>query len=219
MPVKIGVVSQKGGVGKSTLCRLIAREYAAADWNVKIADMDIKQSTSFNWNARRMEHGILPDIAVEQFGRMSQALRIQDSYDLLVFDGAPHSTAMTLEIAKDVDLVILPTGTPVDDLEPTLRLAHELKQNGIPREKMAVALCRVGESDRELEDAREYIKLTGYYLLPVEIQERTAYKQASDEGKALSETPFKTLNDKAQLFAEQIETRIEQLTNKAKAYG
>lgn len=84
---------------------------------------------------------------------------------------------------------------------------------------MAVALCRVGESDRELEDAREYIKLTGYYLLPVEIQERTAYKQASDEGKALSETPFKTLNDKAQLFAEQIETRIEQLTNKAKAYG
>jgi MinD-like ATPase involved in chromosome partitioning or flagellar assembly len=36
----IGVVSQKGGVGKSTLCHLIAREYAAGSWNVKIADLD-----------------------------------------------------------------------------------------------------------------------------------------------------------------------------------
>ena len=37
MALKIGVVSQKGGVGKSTLCRLIACEYARNGWNVKIA--------------------------------------------------------------------------------------------------------------------------------------------------------------------------------------
>ena len=38
MTVMIGVVSQKGGVGKSTISRLVAREYAAAGWTVKIAD-------------------------------------------------------------------------------------------------------------------------------------------------------------------------------------
>lgn len=37
----IGCISQKGGVGKSTLARLIAREYANSGWNVKIADLDI----------------------------------------------------------------------------------------------------------------------------------------------------------------------------------
>jgi len=37
----IAIASQKGGVGKSTLARLIAREYAQAKWNVKIADLDI----------------------------------------------------------------------------------------------------------------------------------------------------------------------------------
>jgi hypothetical protein len=42
-PTIIGIASQKVGVGKSTLARLIAREYAAADWNVKIADLDIGQ--------------------------------------------------------------------------------------------------------------------------------------------------------------------------------
>jgi chromosome partitioning protein len=35
MTIQIGVASQKGGVGKSTICRLIAREYAKAGWTVK----------------------------------------------------------------------------------------------------------------------------------------------------------------------------------------
>src|SRR5713226_8622033 len=38
MAIFLGMVSQKGGVGKSTLARLVAREYAAG-WNVKIADL------------------------------------------------------------------------------------------------------------------------------------------------------------------------------------
>jgi Holliday junction resolvasome RuvABC ATP-dependent DNA helicase subunit len=48
------VCAQKDGVGKSRLARLIAREYAAAKWNVKITDLDIPQDTSFNWQARRL---------------------------------------------------------------------------------------------------------------------------------------------------------------------
>jgi len=36
MTVLVGMVSQKGGVGKSTLARLLAREYAQAGWKVKI---------------------------------------------------------------------------------------------------------------------------------------------------------------------------------------
>ena len=36
MPV-IAFIIQKGGIGKSTLARLVAREYASARWRVKIA--------------------------------------------------------------------------------------------------------------------------------------------------------------------------------------
>jgi chromosome partitioning protein len=48
--VVIGIVSQKGGVRKSTLARLIAREYANAGW-----DLDVSQGTSFNWQGRRLD--------------------------------------------------------------------------------------------------------------------------------------------------------------------
>jgi hypothetical protein len=70
--VSIGICSQKGGVGKSTLARLIAREYASAKWNVKIADLDIGQGNSFNWQSRRLQHDIKPVIAVERFGTVEQ---------------------------------------------------------------------------------------------------------------------------------------------------
>src|SRR5271170_3170775 len=96
----IGICSQKGGVGKSTLARLIAREYAAAKWNVKIADLDIGQGTSFNWQARRLQQNVKPVIAVERFGTVDQALKVAAHHDLLILDGPPHSTSGTLRIAK-----------------------------------------------------------------------------------------------------------------------
>ena len=43
MTLFLGIVSQKGGVGKSTLARLVAKEYATAGWRVKIADLDIAE--------------------------------------------------------------------------------------------------------------------------------------------------------------------------------
>ncbi len=40
MNLIIGVISQKGGVGKSSIVRALAREAANNDINVKIADLD-----------------------------------------------------------------------------------------------------------------------------------------------------------------------------------
>ena len=54
----VGMISQKGGAGKRTLARLIAREYAITGWNVKIADLDVSEGTSFNWQARRLQNGL-----------------------------------------------------------------------------------------------------------------------------------------------------------------
>ena len=140
MAIIIGVISQKGGVGKSTISRLIAREFAAQGWHTKIGDLDISQATSFRWRSRRLLNGIEPDIPVEQYGRVDQALKIADQYDILVIDGAPHATQATYQIAKASDLIVIPTGLAVDDLEPGVMLAHELVQS-IPRDRIVFALC------------------------------------------------------------------------------
>lgn len=210
MALKIGVISQKGGVGKSTISRLLAVEYARNDWQVKIADMDLSQGTVTEWNRTRMEHGTDPRIAVEQFMTVKDAIKQDNYYDLLVFDGEPHSTKKTLEIASVCDFIILPTGVTVDDLMPTIKLAHELKKHKIDRKKLGIALSRVGDSQAEVEGAREYIEEASYHYLGL-IQEKTSIGQAHDSGKAANETPFKTVNQATDHFVQAIVDRMNQL--------
>ena len=131
MTLLIGMVSQKGGVGKSTLARLVAREYAHAGWSVKIADLDISQGTSFNWHSRRLQSAVEPVIAVKRFGTVEQALKGAGTFDLMIMDGPPHSTAGTLRIAQAAHLTVLPTGLSLDDMEPSVLLAHELVKKGM----------------------------------------------------------------------------------------
>ena len=62
----IGMISQKGGAGKSTLARLFARELAQDDFTVKIADLDTQQATCTEWAIDRSESGIQPEIEALQ---------------------------------------------------------------------------------------------------------------------------------------------------------
>jgi chromosome partitioning protein len=214
MALKIGVLSQKGGVGKSTIARLLAVEYARNGWEVKIADMDLSQGTVTEWNRIRLEHNAEPKIAVEQFMTVKDALKQDNYYDLLVFDGEPHSTKKTLEVALESDFIILPTGVTVDDLMPTIKLAHELKKNGIDRKKIGIALSRVGDSQGEIEGAKEYIEEAGYHYLG-SIQEKTSIGQAHDTGRAANETAFKSVNQTIDKFVQSIVDRMSQVKTKA----
>ncbi|HET6841355.1 MAG TPA: ParA family protein [Candidatus Angelobacter sp.] len=204
MALIIGAVSQKGGVGKSTLSRLIAREYATASWTVKIGDLDISQGTSYSWQSRRLQNEIAPVIPVERFGTVDQALKTADHYDLMILDGAPHSTAATLKIAQASHLVILPTGLSLDDMEPSVLLAHELVKKNILPQKLAFALCRVGDSATEIAEARDYLSRAGYKVLEGSLPEKIAYRRASDEGRTIAETRFASLNERSDRLVQSI---------------
>ncbi|WP_049792543.1 ParA family protein [Polymorphum gilvum] len=217
MTLFIGTVSQKGGVGKSTLARLIAREYALAGWNVKIADLDIQQGTSFNWQARRLQRGVDPVVAVERFGTVGQAIKAAAGYDLMILDGPPHATMGTLQIAEASTLVVLPTGLALDDLEPTILLAHELTKKGVPAGRIVIAFCRVGDSESELAEASTYVRQAGYRHLAKVLPEKTGFRRASDEGRAPTETRFPSLNERAEAIAHEIADIIQVNTDREAA--
>lgn len=211
--MKIAVLSQKGGVGKSTISRLLAVEYSRNQWSVKIADMDLSQGTVTEWNRIRMEAKTQPQIAVEQFMNVKDVQKQEKFYDLIIFDGEPHSTKKTLEIAQIADFIILPTGVTVDDLMPTIKLAHELKKNGIDKNKIGIILSRVGDSSAESQGAKEYIQDAGYYYIG-SIQEKTSIGQAHDSGKAANETTFKSVNKAVDKLIKSIVNRMEEIKSK-----
>lgn len=209
----IGVVSQKGGVGKSTVARTLACTFASRNLSVKIADLDTSQSTSVEWNARRLEKGVLPEISVEQFSSVSKALGQAGIYDLMIFDGAPHATRATLEIAKNSHMVIIPSGTTLDDLLPTLKLIRELNNCGAPLKKTYALLSRVGESMVEIQEARDWLLHAGIQIINGEIQDKTGYKRALDDGYCLTETRYPSINQKASLIMNDIKKHFDNCLN------
>lgn len=198
MTLIIGVVSQKGGVGKSTIARTVAKAYAQAEWNVLIADLDVKQGTTFEWNTRRLDAGLLPEIQVQQFSSVASTSRVKDNYDLLVYDGTPHSTSDTLAIAQVSNLIILPTGGSLDDLRPQIRLAHELAKRDIDRRRIAFVLSRVDANSTEYSETVDYLNQTPYKIIDSYIPEKRAFRNALNEGKTLTDTAFKSLNQKVE---------------------
>lgn len=213
MALKIAILSQKGGVGKSTLSRALATEYARNEWDVKIADMDLKQATSANWNRERMSNGYLPTVAVEVFANVKNVLKQDNQYDLIIFDGAGSADLQTLEIAKASDYIVLPSGLSKDDLTPQIKLAHELTKKGITRKQIGISLSRVGKSERELADTIEYIGLAGYKYLGY-IKEKTSISQSHDEGLSANETKYESINELVDELIQNIINNIEAVTNK-----
>lgn len=213
MALKISILSQKGGVGKSTLSRALAVEYARSEWDVKIADMDLRQSTSANWNRERLSQGYTPKIAVEAFQNVRDVLKQENHYDLIIFDGAGQADLQTLEIAKQCDYVVLPSGLSKDDLTPQIKLAHELTKKNINRKRIGISLSRVGQSKRELQDTIEYINLAGYKYLGY-IKEKTSISINHDEGLAANETKYESINELVDTLIQSIVDELEMLTEK-----
>lgn len=197
MTLIIGIISQKGGVGKSTIARTIAKAYAQSEWNVLIADMDVKQGTTFEWNSRRLNADLQPELQVQQFSSVTSSQKVKDSYDLIVYDGTPHSTTDTLAIAQISNAVFLPTGGSLDDLKPQIRLAHELVKKGINKEQVAFILSRVDSSEAEYLETVDYLEQTPYKVIDGFIPEKRAFRNALNEGKTLTDTSFQSLNRKA----------------------
>src|SRR5207253_410552 len=155
------VVSQKGGVGKSTLCQLIAREAAAGGKQAKILDLDTKQMTSTEWVRARLERDLEPAVQAEPTKNIGKALRQSRGYDIVVLDGAPGTPKRTEEIVADCDLIILPTGASRADLIPTLALARRIEQMKTGADGPVFALCRV-LTEKEAAEARAMIANAGF---------------------------------------------------------
>lgn len=192
----VGFISQKGGVGKSTLARGLSREAAASGLNVKLADLDTQQGTSVDWYRRRLNLGAAPVFSVESFKTAAQALRPAEQFDLLLLDGPARASSATLDIARAADLVVQPSGASIDDLRPAVLVFHELIKAGIPENRLAFALCRIG-TDAEEAEARAYIHQAGYTALAGSLPERPSYRQASNAGLSITETRYPQLNVRA----------------------
>lgn len=204
-------MSQKGGVGKSTLTRGLAVEAARAGLDVRVADLDVSQGSQVDWYRDRLASGLTPAPPVQLHPSLADALSHASRVDLLLVDGPARADRDTLALAQAADLVILPSGASLDDLRPAVRVGHSLTRHGIPATRLLYVLTRIS-TDAEAEAARAFICDAGYRVASGYLPERPAYRLAQNTGRAVTETAFGGLRAAAERLTQAVLDSIPEET-------
>ena len=208
MDYVIGFVSQKGGVGKSTLARAVARECCASGLTVKLADLDVQQATTLNWHTRRLALGLEPVGSVECLRTFNEARGAAAHHDVLVIDAAGRASTATAAIAAEADLVVQPSAPGLDDLQPGVLLFHELVRSGIPPARLRFALTFVGTAHEE-RLARDYLGRAGFEALDGALDFRPSHRAALNEGRTITETAHRSVNARAEVLLQSILSTLQ----------
>jgi len=204
----IAFISQKGGVGKSTLARALAAVCAQAGLEVVLADLDPRQQTLIQWQKARTAQRVSPRLSVEPFDNAVEAvIERAEACDLLILDTPGGVNDDTLAVARMAHLIVQPTGPSLDDVHPTVLLFHELVAAGIPKSRLVAALCRVLDEEEETA-ARAYLKEAGYEVLEGSIPESLTYRVAHNRGRSLTETNEQAFNERADALIEALLTKV-----------
>jgi chromosome partitioning protein len=221
VPVIVSFVSQKGGVGKSTLARALLA-VAAFTMKTRLADLDHRQASVVAWERARARHGGTPTGEVVPYATVGEALSASPDVELLIIDAPAGATRGTLDIARHSHLVVQPTGASADDLVPAILTFHEFVKEGVPKDRLVMAVCRT-LSEGEEAVTRAYVEDAGYEVLPGALPERIGYREAQNRGQAVTETKSRKLNEDADALMEallgKVAREVKRTARKAEAKG
>ena len=179
----LAIISQKGGVGKTTLATCLAVAAEQDGRKTAIFDLDPQATASFWKDIRGAETPAVASIQAIRLPAMQKAAR-ESSADLVIIDGAAVARDVAFEAARAADFVLIPTKTAVFD---TISMTHTLEVVRQCEKPFSVVLTFVPPVGKETEDAVEAASALNASICPVQIGNRKAYFRAQSAGLAVQE--------------------------------
>ena len=211
MALKISVINQKGGGGRSTIARALTAAFTKGGWDTLLADMDTQQQTSFEWAGRRESQKDVKQIEAASFRTQASADKAGESRDLIVYDGKPHADELSVSLALQSDMVVIATGAGLDDLNPSLRFAELLTKKGISRNRIIFIINRA-TSPTEGAAGIDTVEAWGFKVVSIAIAAKATYVKALDSGRCITEVSIQTLREQAREAIQELINAFTEIT-------
>lgn len=179
----LSIISQKGGVGKTTLATALAVAADRDGKQVALFDLDDQASACFWSDIREAPTPAVKDLKAVRLPVYLQSMR-EAGCDLVIIDCPPVHKDIALEAAAPADFVLIPTKPDLFDIRSMQLTVNLLSKIDKP---CAVVLTFCPPAGPEVPGARDAVAQIGAKLCPVEIGLRKSYARAQQTGLTAQE--------------------------------
>ena len=181
----IAIISQKGGVGKTTLATALAVAAEADGKSAAVFDLDPQASASF-WKDTRGKD-FPPAVVSLQASRLREtlALAAEGGCEIAFIDAPPIAKDIAFEAAEHADFILIPTRPAVLDaaaMDKTLKLIRAFAKPSA----VVLTFCPT-QGGREIGDTEAAVLQLGAALAPIRIHNRITYSRAQQTGQTAQE--------------------------------
>lgn len=184
----IGLLNQKGGVGKTTLGVHLATAFAQQGRRVLMVDAD-PQASALDWSASREDDGLFPVIGLPKATLHRELKPIAADFDVVVIDGPPRAYDVARSAIMASDMIVIPVQpSPYDvwaakEIIDLIRESHAFKENL----KRAFAINRKIVNTAIGRDVNEALSEYDIPVLETSVCQRVVFAESAATGRTVLE--------------------------------
>jgi chromosome partitioning protein len=207
--ITIGLVQQKGGVGKTTLATNVARTLQLRGHSVLLVDAD-PQGTARDWAAKS---GLeTPTTVGVDRPVVHEELPSIDGFDVAIVDAVGKLEKMTISVIKASDLALVPIQPSAADLWAVGQVIDHIESrreitDGKPEARFVVS--RAIGSSKMGEQVQDILDEAPFGRLEASVNQRVAYARALGRGESVHETSDKKAQAEINALTEELESILQ----------
>lgn len=184
----VGVLNQKGGVGKTTLSVNLAAALTRGGARVLLVDAD-PQGSALDWAAARQSEPLFSVVGLPRATVHKEIGTIGKGYEHIIIDGPPRVTDLARSAIMASDLVLIPVQPSPYDVWAADEVVKLIDEARVYKEKLKncfvvnrkIANTAIGR------DVREALSSYPVHVLNASVTQRVVFAEAAARGQAVYE--------------------------------
>ncbi len=184
----VGVLNQKGGVGKTTLSVNLAASLARTGSRVLLIDAD-PQGSALDWAAARVGDPLFTVVGFPRPSIHKEIGQIGHGYDHIIIDGPPRVTDLARSAIMASDVVLIPVQPSPYDIWAADEIVKLIDEARIYKEniKSVFVINRKISNTAIGRDVREALAAYPVRVLQASVSQRVMFAEAAACGQAVFE--------------------------------